>query len=416
MDKTRDGIEKEINEIIFSELEQWNKKHMDYIFEEMQPQAIQFRSKFQTILNSIKILAKQLDETEIDENEVAQQYIPVINDAKSTILSTIQKETSDQLHEINTFDDVLVLRDRIQSLLNKLGGTGGSHSRTIHSFFGKQAKILKVELGFLDKEIKRLNELIDHYNESIASITDCGESMTRISYAQEIQNEYMQKQRETRKELESLRTQETDLVKNIDDFKNTEEFNVCTKSKKELADVNNILNNVLVDLNGYFSRISRPLSKYTYEIGLDKESNYLMQSIIMNPVNLMHDSRADQVIEVLKKVMHGIQKGRIKTKNPEKDVENINGLITNLHNYVKRYKEYDSLIIELQNKTSIVDNKLEVINEELRRIRDSTQQKESYLNGCDTKLSNAESTINEELEKISQGIERTTGSRVKIVI
>jgi len=409
-------VEEEANEIVFSDLEQWIKKHVDSIFEEIKPQAIQFRGKFQTIINSIKILGKQLDEAEIKEGEVAQQYIPVINDAKSTILTAIQKETSDQLHEINTFDDVLALRDRAKSLLNRLGETGGSHSRTIHSFFGKHAKVLKLELGLLNKEIKRLNELIDRYTEETASITDCRESMTRISYALGIQNEFVQKQREIREELESLRPQETELVKKIEDFKNTEEFNMYMKSKEELTNVKNAVSNVLSDLNGSFSRISRPLSKYTYEIGLDKESNYLMQSVMENPVNLMRDSRADQVIEVLKKVIGAIQKGRITTKNPEKDVENINGLITNLHDYVKRYKEYDSSIRELQDKTSIVNSKLEIMNNGLRRIRDDIQQKESYLNDYGKKISNAKSTMNDELKKISERIERATGSRIRIVV
>jgi altronate dehydratase len=168
---------------------------MDSAFEEIKPQANHFRDKFQIIINSIKTLGKQLSDAEIKQDEVAQQYMPVINDAKSTILSAIQKETSDQVQEIRTFEDVLALRDRAKGLLNRLGETGGSHSRTMHSFFGKYAKVLKLELGLLDKEMKRLNELIDDYTEKTTSFMDCQESMARISSAISTEKEFAEKQK-----------------------------------------------------------------------------------------------------------------------------------------------------------------------------------------------------------------------------
>lgn len=389
---------------------------MDSSFEEIKPQAVQFRNKFEIIMNSIKALGKQLDEVQIGEDEVAQQHIPVINDAKNTILTAIQKETADQLQEISTFDDVLVLKDRAKSLLNRLGDTGGSHRRTIHSFFGKHAKVLKLELGLLDKETKRLNELIDSYTEKTSSFMGCKESMARVSSAMNTEEAIVRKQKEIREELEALRSKEPVLVKKIEDFKRTEEYNDYQKSKEELERANNAANNVLSDVNAAFSRISRPLSKYTYEVGLDKESNYLMQSIMDNPVNLMHDAKIDHIIEILNKVRESVQKGRVTTKNPEKDVEIINSLTSNLHDYVKQYKEYDSSARELGSKTIVIDRKLESMHNELGGIRGEIQQKESSLNDYSKQITNAKSTINEELKKISERIESASGSRVKIVI
>lgn len=389
---------------------------MDSSFEEIKPQAIQFRNKFQIIMNSFKTLGKQLDEVQIGEDEVAQQYIPVINDAKNTILTAIQKETADQLQEINTFDDVLVLRDRAKSLLNRLGDTGGSHRRTIHNFFGKHAKILKLELGLLDKETKRLNELIDSYTEKTSSFVDCKESMAKVSSAMNTEEVIAGKQKEIREELEALRSKEPVLMKKIEDFKRTEEYTDYMKSKEELERANNAANNVLSDVNAAFSRISRPLSKYTYEVGLDKESNYLTQSIMDNPVNLMRDAKIDHIIEILNKVRESVQKGRVTTKNPEKDVENINLLTSNLHDYVKQYKEYDSSARELGSKTIVIDRKLESMHNELGGIRGEIQQKESYLNDYSKQMTDAKSTMNDELKNISARIESASGSRVKIVI
>ncbi|MFQ5941563.1 MAG: hypothetical protein ACE5KA_07700 [Nitrososphaerales archaeon] len=415
-DKDRYKEEQEPGEIAFSDLDQWIKKEIDYAFEEIKPSSIQFMDKFQIIINSIRTLGKQLEETEVKESDVAQQFMPVINDAKRTILNAIQRETSDELQEINTFDDILALRERAQGLLNRLGETGGSHSRTMHSFFGKYAKVLKLELGMLDKEMKRMNKLIDNYTRKTSSLMECSESIARISSAISMENELVEKGKEIRGELELLKSKEAEFVKRIEDFKKTEEFNVYMKTNEQLTNVKNALSNVLSDVNASFSRISRPLSKYTYEVGLDKQSNYLIQSIMENPVNLMHDSKPDQVIEVLNKVREGMQKRRITTKNPEKDVENINGLMSNLHDYLKQYKEYETSVRELQGKTAVVNSKLESVQDELKRIRDDIMQKESNLNEYERTVTNAKKTATDELKEISETIEGATGRRMRIVI
>ncbi len=240
--------------------------------------------------------------------------------------------------------------------------------------------------------------------------------MARVSSAMNAEEAIVRKQKEIREELEALRSKEPVLVKKIEDFKRTEEYNDYLKSKEELERANNAANNVLSDVNAAFSRISRPLSKYTYEVGLDKESNYLMQSIMENPVNLIHDAKIDHIIEILNKVRESVQKGRVTTKNPEKDVENINSLTSNLHDYVKQYKEYDSSARELGSKTIVIDRKLESMRNELGGIRGEIQQKESSLNDYSKQITNAKSTINDELKRISARIESASGSRVKIVI
>lgn|GEM_PF-1757994 len=403
-------------EIAFSELEQWIKKHMDSSFEEIKPQAISFRNKFQLIINSIKMMGKQLGEAQIKEDQVAQQFIPVINDAKNTLLTTIHRETSDKLMEINTFEDLLALRDRAKSLLTRLGETGGSHSRTIHSFFAKYAKVLKLELGILDKELKRINELIDDYDEKTSMFVDCKQRIAKVSSALNVEREFLMKQNEIRDELGLLTNKKAELERKIEDYKRTERYNQYLKDKEVMEGAGNAINNILSELNAAFSRISRPLSKYSYELGLDKESNILMQSVMESPANLMADDKANNIMEILNKVKDAMQKGRIVTKNPERDVENINTLANNLHDYVKQYMDYHSNMQELRNKTSVIDNELERMYEELRKIRDYMQHKESSLNDYNQRVTNAKVTIKDELKKIVEIIESATMNKVTITI
>jgi len=408
--------EKGIKEITLADLEPWIKSETNSEFDAIKPQLNLIKGKVQIIMNSLKVVGDELNKAEIKQDQVSQQYISVINDAKSTLLTAIRKETTEQLPEIRNFDDAINLRDRAKSFLNRLGDTSGSHRRTIHTFFGKYSKVLKFELGLLNKEVKHLNEMIDQHSETRSSLSECRESITRVSIALRENKEFAKRSEETKNELDTLKSRESELVRKIEELKNTEGFDEYKRSKKELERVNHETSRLLSEIDAAFSRISRPLSKYAYEVGLDKESNYLMQSIMENPLNLIQNAKVDQIIEILTKVRETVQKGRITVKNPDKDIENINGLISNLHAYIDEYKKHDSKIQELSSKTSVIDNELDKIHAELGRVRSDIAQKESLLNDYRQKVEQTRSAINNEIKSITERIDRTIGSKVKIVI
>jgi hypothetical protein len=382
----------------------------------MKSQLNQIKGRVQIVINSIKALGDDLKKVEISAEKVAEQYLPVINDAKKTLLLAIQKETSEQLPEIRGFDDVLILRERANRLLNRLGDTSGSHRRVIHNFFGRYAKVLKFQLGLLSKEVKHLNELIDGYKERTSSLSECNASISKISAALKESNELTWKSEEVKNEFKVLKTKETELVKKIDDMRNTESFVKYKIDKEELAKVRKDTERVLLEINAAFSRISRPVSKYTYEIGLDKESNYLVQSVMDDPLKLIHDAKVEQLIEILTKIRETVQQGKIVVKNPDKDIENINALIANMRNYIDAYKKHHTTIQDLTSKTSSIDAELDRLHSELERSRHDATQKELLLNEYTKMLAQTKSTINSELNRITESIDEATGSRVKITI
>ena len=103
-------------------------------------------------------------------------------------------------------------------------------------------------------------------------------------------------------------------------------------------------------------------------------------------------------------------------KNPEKDIENINALISNMHQYIDAYKEHYAKIQLLNAKTSSIDATLDGLHSELERIRTDVAQKESFLSDYTQKLEQTKSAINSELNSITERIDKATGSRIKVTI
>jgi len=103
-------------------------------------------------------------------------------------------------------------------------------------------------------------------------------------------------------------------------------------------------------------------------------------------------------------------------KNPEKDIENISTLISNMHQYIDTYKEHYARIQVLNAKTSSIDADLDRLHTELERIRTDVAQNESFLNDYTQKLKQTKSAINSELDSIIERIDKATGSRIKVTI
>ncbi len=409
-------VKQEISEIAFADLEKWIKSKTDSELDVLKSELNKIRGRIQNIINSIKVLGDELKKVEIKSGHVAEQFLPVINNAKETLFVAIQKETSEQLREIKSFDDVLILRERASRLLNRLGDTSGSHRRVIHSYFGKHAKVLKSQLGLLNKEVKHLNELIERYKEKTSLLAECNTSRYKITATLKESDDLARKSEETRNELKVLKAKEAELAKKIDYMQRAESFGGYKIAKEELAKVRKAAEEVLSEINAAFSRISRPLSKYAYEVGLDKESNYIVQSVMEDPLKFIHDAKTEQLTEILKKVSEAVQQGKIVVKNPDKDIENINALIANMHQYIDAYKGHHVMMQGLSSKTSIIDAELDRLREELERVRSEIVQKESLLNDYTQKLQQAKSTISSELNSIAARIEKAIGSRMKITI
>lgn len=382
----------------------------------MKPNLNQIRGKIEMVINSIKAFGDEVKKVEIDAEQVAEQYLPVINDAKNTLLSAIQKETSEKLPDIKSFDDVAMLYDRAKRLLNRLGDTSGSHSKILHTFFGKYAKVLKFQLGLLSKEVKHMDEIMGRYKERESVLSECSSGVARITNTLLEISDLARKREDTEKELGILEGRQSELVRKIDGMRTSESYSKYRIDKEELANVRKDAENVLAEIYSSFSRISRPLSKYTYEVGLDKESNYLIQSVMESPLKLVHGARTDQLIDVLNKVRSGVHEGKIVVKNPDKDLENMDMLIGNIRQYVDAYKSHHAKVQILTEKTSAMDAELDRVNGELERVKGSVTQKKALLDDYTQKLEHVRSSVSSELNRITERIDMATGSRIKIKI
>lgn len=387
---------------------------MDQELEAIKPRVNQIRSRVEIIINSIKALGEELTKVEIKSEKVASQYMPVIKDAKKTIHTAIKRETSESLPEIRSFDDVLAIRDKAKKFLNRLGDTSGSHRRVLHSFFPKQAKILKLQLGLLNRETGYIDQLVQRYTQRTSSLTECSERISKISAAMNENADLARRSAELKEELETAKVREAELAKSLDDLQRTESFRQYKVDKEELAKVRREAEALLAEIGAAFSKISRPVGKYTYEVGLDKTSKNLIQSVMNDSMNLIRDSRVEEISEALKKVREAVRAGRVVVKNPDKDVENITTLMNRMQRYVDEYREYDSKMQAFRTKTSPIETEFERLRYELERIRNDVAQKASMLDEFARKLVQTRSWISAELERIEELIEEATSSRIKV--
>ena len=126
---------------------------------------------------------------------------------KDAVVSTIKKETSVKLTNIQRYEDVVAVNNEVSQTLKRIGDILGLHTRVMHVFARKYADKLKEEIAKLAQNRNALQILINEH-ESFKS--DCSSILDLIKKIDNLKIEERQKNhRLTRLEMRKSETLHT---------------------------------------------------------------------------------------------------------------------------------------------------------------------------------------------------------------
>src|SRR5689334_2070623 len=149
-------------------------------------------------------------------------------------------------------------------MLKRIGDTLGINSRVMHVFARKYADKLKEDLAEMAKNKRFLQTLVDeHTNFEVASknIVDSIEEFKKLKSEIEGKNHRLI---ELQKEIENHKNAINDLNNDIQNLKSTKEYHEFLNIKKDMESLMPEKNTVKNEIDLQFSKISRPLGKYSY--------------------------------------------------------------------------------------------------------------------------------------------------------
>jgi len=363
--------------------------------EKLLNQAQSMRANFIERRASILGIIFQLEGDDLKLDDVDVHLRIQIKRQKSVVISGIKKETSIDLVKVGTYQDVIDLNSTVAKMLKRIGDILGKNSKIMHGFARKYSSKLKNNLQVMTSEQASLQKLVNNHdkfesdtNEALNASKSISKSKIEVQTKKKMITEIENKLREDQKKIEQLNH-------DIKKLKSQKEYQEFIKTKSDIAALSSDESTIKNIIDLQFSKISRPLGKYSYISAFEKPLKKLMGRLIENPVDVIIPENKDSVIQILEAVNKAVISGSVSVKDSEKSIHQIQETIGRLDEFITQKRKFLEKKESLEKKLNAFDF-TEIQNKE-RILSETTGQK----NEAESNLANLKNDINDAEKRIS---------------
>ena len=366
--------------------------------------------------NIIQIIS-QLESDTLKVDDVDKHLKLIIERGKEIVISGLRKETAVNFSNTQKYSDIVNLNAEIGQMLKRIGDILGTNTKVMHVFARKYADKLKGHLAEISTKRSKLQSLVsDHakFESTKASISELYEKI------KESQKEIGEKNRELSKIREEIKnydktTQSIELE--IQNSKSKSEYQEFLKIRKETDALSLEEDKIKREIDLQFSKISRPLGKYSYISSLEKPLKKIMEELGINPSHVMTQENKNSIIEVLHAVIKGVVAGSVSVKDTNKSIQQIEETINRLDEFLKMKSDLSQKRVLFENRLGIFSIKeLEEKEVELIKTRDKKSHAEYTAKNLENEISDAIRRIPQLMHDIETKLKEISGTRITLKI
>ena len=359
------------------------------------------------------ILHLESDGLKLDD--VDKNLSVIVKRGKSAIVSTIKKETGSTLTSATKYDQAVLLNLEISQMLKKMGDVLGQNSRIIHIFAKKYADNLKEEIAKVAKSRNQLQSsinTIEYFRAESKIIADLGQKITeqRIVIAQKTERLL-----EVESETQSLKDTITSLEKQIHEMKSSESHTKFLEIKNKIDSMSSEKTDVKSTIDFQFSKISRPLGRYSYISSFEKPVRMMMDELLANPYEVISPHNKDSIVHILEAVEKSVISGSISVKDSEKSIEQVQETITKLDEFISLKEAYSKKVSALEKDLTVFDIKaLESKEHDLHKAKTDVTNMERVKKKLDEEVKDGNHTLTKNISHLESGVAKLTGYKVSL--
>jgi len=362
-------------------------------------------------------IISQFESDDLGSQDVDKHLKVLIERGKNAVISGIRKETSVKSYEMKKYQDVVNLNLDIAQLLKRIGDTLGPNSRVMHVFARKYADKLKDVLADITREKAELQKLVNDYDKldsNISNILDLSKKI--IDSKKEIENENRSISK-TKEEIQNNLKAIQNMEEEIHNLKSSDKFVEFLNVRKELESLEPEKNKIKHEIDSQFSKISRPLGKYSYVSSLEKPLKKIMEQMVENPYDTLTSETKSSVIEVLQAVIKSVVAGSVSVKDTDKSVEQIEETVNRLDEFLKLKDNLAYKRNSLEQKLLIFNSKdLEEKEKTLIKIKENKIKSESDVSNLENEINQTTKLIPEFVKNIETKVGEILGTKITITI
>mgnify|MGYP001177503171 FL=1 len=351
-----------------------------------------FRNKINSSCETILHIAIDLERDTLNVDDIDVHLKRLVERGKNEVISVIKRESTVQLPEINSFEDVKIFNTASNRMLKKIGDALGRQTRVIHIFAKKYAGKLKDDLKVMTDRNDEITATITNHSKLETKIEQIFETMNKIEQSKKLIIDLGEQQKLTKKIIGDLVTTINRDEKEIKDIKNSSEYAKFLEINENLDSLSSEKNKIKNEIELQFTKISRPLNKYVYVSSLDKPQKKLLAILLENPYHILIDANKQDIVQILESTRRGVQSGSISVKNTDKSLSQIDETLSLLPEFIEKISVFNRSKSDSESKLLVFNN------EQLR-------QKESALNKHKNDKSTLESKIGSTEKELRDTIE-----------
>lgn len=343
------------------------------------------KSEIESCQKSIHQLILDLESDDLKLHDVDKNLRSLGNRGKDAVVATIKKETTVKMTNIDRYEDAVALNLETGQMLKRMGDILGVHTRVMHVFARKYADKLKEEIAKLAQERNALQKLVNEqeiFKSSSNFILETVKKMNNLRV-----EEMQRKQRlsdDINEKAETVNTI-TRLEQEISVLESKPEYNEFLEVKKKIDRLAHEKGDIREKMAAQFTKISRPLNKYSYVSSFDKPMKKLMEELIIDPYEAISEQSKEPIKEILQATAKSVVAGNVSVKDSDKSIESIEETIERLDEFLKLKSSYARKLADLESHLGIFDAK-------------TLEEKEKSLDKTRSRLSDLERSC-EKLEK-----------------
>ncbi len=324
---------------------------------DMVQQAKQLKTRIESNQKNIHEIILQLESDDLKLEEVDKNLKTIGKRGKDAVVSTIKKETEMKLTNIEKYDDLVLLNNEVNQILKRMGDILGLHTRVMHVFARKYADKLKEEIGDLAQNRNSLQKLINEQERFRSNSDAVFEVIKKI---QDLVVEKSLKEKRSA-EVTNEKNESTNAIERFEreivELKSRPQYNQFLELKKKISSLDKEKYEIRDKIGAQFSKISRPLNKYSYVSSFDKPMKKLMEELIADPYQVLSSENKESIVEILQATTKSVVAGNVSVKDSDRSVEIIEETIERLDDFIKLKSTYAKKISDLESGLGIFDAK-----------------------------------------------------------
>jgi len=352
------------------------------------------KNKISLELYTVLRIATTLESDDLKVEDIDRHLKILVTRGKSQVISTINNEAKTKFIDINSYKDALQYDKEISHVLKKIGDALGRQTRVIHIFAKKYAGKLKSTLSTLVSRSKGFQTILENHKKLDEDITFISETILQVNQIKKGQE--MQKERLV-KTHELLNSQEKKIESTenyIEKLKTSYEYSEFLNIKNNITKLDSEKSQIKNDIDLQFTKISRPLGKYSYISSLEKPQKLLMEKLIQNPINVLTKENKSNIVIILESTKKSVEIGSISVKDAKKSAIQVNEILNILDNFIVKISEFNKKRSNLEDSLKIFDVKeLNAKESELSSAINDKSDLEKRIQSIENELSQSKKKI-----------------------